>query len=84
MFRASLGLLCLGLAMALAVLFVVVLFWDTHRLLAIGASCSVLLLACAGFMMASRRGMPHRTDLFPATLRELAEDARALRGDAPR
>ena len=40
---AAIAAFCLGLAVILIVLFIAVLFWDTHRLLAIGALAGIAL-----------------------------------------
>jgi len=70
--------LCLGLL--LAALFVVIVFWDTHRLAAAGA-VTLLYLAVAAFafarLAARQRASPPP---FEATLRELAADRDLLRG----
>ena len=67
-------------ALVLAALFVVVLFWDTHRLAAVGGM-TLLYFGIAGFALlraaARAREAPPP---FEATLRELAADRDALRG----
>ncbi len=70
---------CLGVATLLAVMFLVVLFWDTHRLVVIGVL--FLLFAAAGIgcvqsLGAFARGRPR---LFATTIDELAKDAERLR-----
>ncbi len=65
-------------ALALVVLFVVVLFWDTHRLLAIGGMAVLFALGCAFAVMKLRAGLAARPPLLPATLAELRKDAAAL------
>lgn len=74
------GALFLGMALLLAAFFVVVLFWDTHRLAAIGGV--TLLYAGIGIgaflrLRSLARSMPRP---FEATLRELASDRDMLRG----
>jgi uncharacterized membrane protein YqjE len=72
----------LGLfTMALVVLFVLVLFWDTHRLLAIGAMAALFAIGCAIAVMKLRAGLAGRTPMLPATLAELRKDAAALKGE---
>lgn len=78
------ALVCLVIAIALTVMFVIVVFWDTHRLAAIGASGATLLLAAVALALASRRRMSRRPGPFAATLQELGEDSRVLRGEARR
>lgn len=73
---AVLALFTLGLV----VLFVLVLFWDTHRLPAIGGMAVLFALACAFAAMKLRAGLAARPALLPATLAELRKDAAALKG----
>lgn len=75
---AAAGGLFVALGLLLAALFVVVLFWDTHRLAAAGAVTVVYLgIAAFAFMRlaAKRRASPPP---FEATLRELAADRETL------
>lgn len=61
--------------------FLTVLLWDSHRLLVLGVSAAVFLVAGAGAAMMARRlaGTPARP--FEASLEELARDqARAGAG----
>ena len=76
---AVLALFTLGLV----VLFVLVLFWDTHRLLAVGGMAVLFALACAVAVMKLRAGLAARPPLLPATQAELRKDAVALRGAQP-
>ncbi|HXC37866.1 MAG TPA: phage holin family protein [Burkholderiales bacterium] len=72
------AMFCLGCALVLAVAFVIVLFWDDHRLLAIGGFAA--LFALAGFvlaLMAKHRGKL-RPRFLSATVAELDKDAQAL------
>jgi uncharacterized membrane protein YqjE len=68
-------------ALALAVLFVLVLFWDTHRLLAVGGLAVLFALGCAFAIHKLRAGLAAREPLLPATLAELRKDAAALKGE---
>ena len=67
-------------ALGLVVLFVLVLFWDTHRLLAVGGMAVLFALACGFAVMKLRAGLAARPPLLPATLAELRKDAAALKG----
>jgi uncharacterized membrane protein YqjE len=77
---AATGALFVALGLLLAALFVVVLFWDTHRIAA-AAAVTLLYLAIGGFafmrLAARQRASPPP---FEATLRELAADRELLRG----
>lgn len=68
-------------ALAFAAVFVMVLFWDTHRLLALG-SVTLMLGAAAGLAWWRIRCLwAGRAGLLPATLAELEADRRALMGE---
>jgi len=71
---------CLGTAVLLGVIFVVVLLWDTHRLATLGVF--TVLFAVSGIvgLLAIRRRTQVRPKLFSATLGELAKDLDRLRG----
>lgn len=75
---AGVALVCAALAIGCAALFVIVLFWDTHRLLAIaGVGCSGLLgMGLCLRWIATRSRHP----LLVATRTELAADLDRLRG----
>lgn len=67
-------LTCFGLSLILATLLVVVIFWDSHRLLAVGGAAGFFAVAGLGlwFMVSARfRSMPR---LFAATRGEFAKD----------
>lgn len=81
--RAALGLLLLGAALVLAIGFVVLLFWDSYRLPAIGVLAVVL--GAGGYLMLQRA----RSSLdsgpdgpFALSLGELRRDRQGL-GDTP-
>lgn len=69
---------CFALALTLLVFLVIAAFWDTHRLLSIGASATVMLVVALAFVLLLR-GRVSSGAPFAATLRELREDCRALR-----
>ena len=75
------AMICLALAIMLLVLLVIAIFWETHRLAAIGGSSAVLLVAAAGLAWASRQRMAANPRPFATTLQELAADCAALRGE---
>ncbi|WP_027866978.1 phage holin family protein [Massilia alkalitolerans] len=74
---AVLGLFALGLV----ILFVLVLFWDTHRLAAVGGMAVLFILGTLFAVMRLRAGLAARPPMLPATLAELRKDAAALKGD---
>ncbi len=74
------GALFLALALLLAAFFIVLLFWDSHRLAALGA-VTIAYLAIAGVAFSRLRAKARASPPpFEATLRELAADVEALRG----
>lgn len=75
---ALVALFCLGLGVVLAIFLVVVVFWDTHRLLALGTLTGFFLvagLATWGYAMHKARNKPK---LFAASLSELSKDRQQL------
>lgn len=72
------ALFCATLAVVLATLLVVVIFWDTYRLLAIGIMTG-LFIAGAGFAWGVVRKMSRsKPRLFSASLAELSKDREQL------
>ena len=69
---------CLALGVLLAVLFLVVLFWDTHRLAVLGLLSAAFLAAGTVALFGIRRRLAQRPRLFSRTLEELARDRREL------
>jgi uncharacterized membrane protein YqjE len=77
---AALAGFCLALAINLAVLFLVVLFWDANRLLAIGVLAGVFAAFAAALGIAAKAAARRRPRLFSATLAELRKDRDDVRG----
>jgi uncharacterized membrane protein YqjE len=71
---AAIGALCLATSALLAVAFVVVLFWDTYRLQAIGVLACGFGLAGILTLLALRKLMTERPRLFSQSLAELRTD----------
>jgi uncharacterized membrane protein YqjE len=71
---AAMGAFCLSLGILLAVLFLVVLFWDTHRLLVLGILAFGFLAAGIAALLTFRARLADRTRLFSQTLEELRRD----------
>lgn len=71
----------LGFGAILLALFLTVLLWDSHRLLALGLATAGFLAAGAASAAAVMRRARARPPLFAATLAELARDRDALRSD---
>ena len=73
------AVLLLGLGIAFTAIFFLVLFWDTHRLLATGVFAVLFLAAAAAVYAAFRAAQAERPKAFSATLGELAKDRDSLR-----
>jgi uncharacterized membrane protein YqjE len=72
------ALFCLGIGVVLATILLVVAFWDTHRLLALGALAGFYLVIGMGvwaFVLHKARTKPR---LFAASLSELFKDRQQL------
>ena len=67
-------------ALLLAALFVIVLFWDAHRLLAIGAMAGVFALAAVLILAKVRAGFAARGPMLGATRAELGKDIAFIKG----
>jgi uncharacterized membrane protein YqjE len=70
---------CLGMAMVLSVTFVVIYFWDTHRLLTVGLLALVFMGMAAALGLILRERVKTRPKPFAITRGELAKDGAMLR-----
>ena len=77
---AAVGGVFLALGLLLATLFVLVLFWDTHRLAAVAAMTVLYLGIAAGAFARMRYLSATAPPPFEATLREFAADRDLLGG----
>lgn len=75
---ALVALFFLGFGLLLLTLFVVVLFWDTHRVSVLGGITVVYLAIGAGAALMFRHRLKTRPRLFAATLAELDKDRERL------
>lgn len=75
---SCLGLLFLMMTVLLLTLFVVVLFWDTHRLEALGGAAALYLVLTVILVAMVRRGMRRRAPLLASTVAELRKDCERL------
>ena len=76
---ALIALFCLGTGLTLLNAFIVVLFWDGHRLLALGLLSLLYLVAGAAIAVVVRAKAQAGSKLFAASLAELDKDRQALR-----
>ena len=77
---ALIALFLIGTGLILLNAFIVVLFWDSHRLLALGLLCVVYLVAGVAVTMSLRAKAQAGSKLFAASLAEFDKDRQALRG----
>ncbi|MCW5625212.1 MAG: phage holin family protein [Burkholderiales bacterium] len=70
---------CLGFALILAVLLVLVVFWDDHKILAVSLLLAVFLVSGGALAFTLVRQARARPMLFSATLAELAKDRDRLK-----
>ena len=77
---SAIAAFCLGLAVILLVLFIAVLFWDTHRLLAIGVLAGVFAAGGIAACLMLAAAIARRPKLLAATLAELRKDRTKLEG----
>ena len=71
--------ICLGMALLLGVAFVVIYFWDTHRLLTLGLLAAAFLAAAAVLAWVLRAKVKSRSRPFAVTRSELSKDGAMLR-----
>lgn len=76
---AAVAAVCFSFAAFLVVLFIVVLFWDSHRLVAIGVLAAGFAGAGAYVLHTLKRRAAERPALFSASIDELRKDQDALR-----
>ncbi len=72
------SLFCIAVGVILAALFVVVAFWDTHRLLALGGLTGLFLLAGFSASWSAKYKLENKPKLFAASLAELYQDRAQL------
>ena len=78
---AALFLLSFGLL--LLTLFVVMMFWESHRLLVLGIFAALYLLGGVAAVLAFRNKVRNKPKLFAATSEELAKDHAYLQPENP-
>jgi uncharacterized membrane protein YqjE len=74
----QLALFFLGVGILLLALLIVVAFWESHRLLALGGLTGLFLLASAGAVWLAVHKTRTRPRLFAASLAELSKDRQHL------
>ncbi len=74
----ALALLCFGLGVLLLTVFVVVLFWDDHRLAVIGVLCIFFFVLGTVMTLLLRGKAQAKPKLFSTSLAELSKDREQL------
>jgi uncharacterized membrane protein YqjE len=74
-----LALFLFGVAVVLVAVFVIILFWDTHRLAAVLGMAALFALSALGIGMKVRAGFAAQPALLPATMGELQKDIDLLK-----
>ncbi|MFZ2301691.1 MAG: phage holin family protein [Gallionella sp.] len=75
---ALFALFCFGMALLLFTVFIVVLFWDDHRLAVLGALSLVFFVSGSLAAMLLRGKAQEKSGLFSASLAELEKDRERL------
>lgn len=75
---ALFALFCFGVGVLLLTAFIVLLFWDEHRLAAVGALSVFYLVLGTLLTMSLRSKVQAKSKLFSASLAELAKDREKL------
>jgi uncharacterized membrane protein YqjE len=75
---AMVALFCLGVGVMLLATFIVVLFWESHRLLTLGVLTAIFLGSGAGLWVVAMHKLRNKPRLFDASISELAKDREQL------
>jgi uncharacterized membrane protein YqjE len=78
MLWSAVALFSASLAMLMLTLTLLIVFWDTHRLLAAGAITAFFAILALAAALVVRHRVRARPRLLAATIRELKRDAEAL------
>ena len=75
------ALFCLCFGALLLALFVVVIFWDTHRLIALGGVTGLFILIGSVYLWRVLKALKAMPATFEASLAELAKDYKQLKSN---
>lgn len=75
---ALFALFCFGMGLLLLTVFIVVLFWDDHRIAVLGVLCTLFFALGVVMTLLVRSKMQVKSGLFSASLAELAKDRQHL------
>lgn len=68
------ALFCLGVGVVLLAILIVVLFWESHRIMTLSLLTAVFLAAGAGLWGIAMHKLRNKPRLFEASISELAKD----------
>lgn len=71
---AMVALFCLGVGVVLLVSLIVVLFWESHRIMTLGLLTALFLVIGAGLWGMAMHKLRNKPRLFEASINELARD----------
>jgi uncharacterized membrane protein YqjE len=71
---AMVALFCIGVGVVLLAMFVVVMFWESHRLLTLGLLTAIFLGSGIGLWSVAMHKLRNKPRLFDASISELAKD----------
>ncbi|MGB7480802.1 MAG: phage holin family protein [Burkholderiaceae bacterium] len=74
---------CLGIAVLLAILLIVVIYWDTHRIPVLVGLIVFFALAAVVIMLGVRNNYRKKSRLLAHTLAEMAKDVETLNSPTP-
>ena len=74
LFFALAALFCFGMGLLLLTVFIVVLFWDSHRLMVLGGLSGIFFASGALLAMLLRSKAQQKSRLFSVSLGELVKD----------
>lgn len=75
---AMVALFCIGVGVVLLAIFVVVMFWESHRLLTLGLLTAIFLGSGVGLWGLAMHKLRNKPRLFDASINELAKDRDSL------
>lgn len=78
---AFVALFCLCFGMVLLAIFIIVLLWDTHRLLILGSLTAIFITAGIVICVLAVRALKAMPRLFETSIIELAKDQKQLDSD---
>jgi uncharacterized membrane protein YqjE len=74
---------CLGIAVLLAILLIVAIYWDTHRIPVLVGMIAFFTLAAIAIVLGVRSSYRKKSRLLAHTLAEMAKDVETLNSPLP-